>query len=164
MRKAGFTLLEMMIASAIVVTLFASFGTLYFGITRLIRSSYGEAVASVELRERRESILFRGPRGDGTVAWGGLLSASSANLAEDRVTYTASGVVVTDGAAKTRANEALPNVDVDSRVFTARHLYTLTLQVADAAGTRYAQRLVVPVFGYEQVRNAQHVFHDDLMP
>ena len=73
---AGFTLVEMMIASFVAVVLFAGVGTLLLGTENLATDAYCEAELSIKTRELRERILFQAaPYDDGKIS-SGLLSGT----------------------------------------------------------------------------------------
>lgn len=73
---AGFTLVEMMIASFVAVVLFAGIGTLLLGTENLVTDAYCEAELSIKTRELRDRILFQAaPYDDGKIS-SGLLSGT----------------------------------------------------------------------------------------
>ena len=72
--RAGFTLLEVMFATAIFSIVAASLATFFIGVQRLSRRAMATAELSVTMRELREKLLFHAqPAGDGVVR-SGLLS------------------------------------------------------------------------------------------
>ena len=75
--RAGFTLLEVMFATAIFSIVAASVATFFIGVQRLSRRAMATAELSTAMREMREKLLFHAqPAGDGVV-WSGLLSGVS---------------------------------------------------------------------------------------
>ena len=76
LRRAGFTLLEVMFATAIFSIVAASLLTFFIGVQRLSRRATATAELSVAMRELREKLLFHAqPAGDGVVR-SGLLSGA----------------------------------------------------------------------------------------
>ena len=76
-RRAGFTLLEVMFATAIFSIVAASLVTFFIGVQRLSRRATATAELSTAMREMREKLLFHAqPAGDGVVR-SGLLSGVS---------------------------------------------------------------------------------------
>ena len=75
MRRRGFTLIEMMLATVVTAVLSVSLATLFVGIRRLVRQAYDDASLSLALRAERERALFNAVAEGGSVHWGGLLSA-----------------------------------------------------------------------------------------
>ena len=75
--RAGFTLLEVMFATAIFSIVAASVATFFIGVQRLSRRAMATAELSTAMRELREKLLFHAqPAGDGVVR-SGLLSGVS---------------------------------------------------------------------------------------
>ncbi len=75
--RSGFTLLELVIASAILVIVFAQIASIFFGAQRLAKSCMAETEYALATRELRDKLLFQATPFDGTHFSGGLLSAKS---------------------------------------------------------------------------------------
>ena len=73
--RKGFTLLEVMIASAIMVIAMAGVATLFTGIHRLVANAFCVAQASLDLRAEREHLLFHAYHEGGNAHWAGALSS-----------------------------------------------------------------------------------------
>ena len=58
LRRAGFTLLEVMFATAIFSIVAASVATFFIGVQRLSRRAMATAELSTAMREMREKLLF----------------------------------------------------------------------------------------------------------
>ena len=104
MRRRGFTLIEMMLATVVTAVLSVSLATLFVGIRRLVRQAYDDA--SLALRAERERALFNAVAEGGSVHWGGLLSAKDTQLpGDDAVAFTATGVQTESGAPLARVQQ-----------------------------------------------------------
>ena len=219
---AGFTLVEMMIATFVAVILFAGIGTLLLGTENLVTDAYCEAELSIKTRELRDRILFQAaPYDDGKISSGllsgtvgevsslrsgvkalvfapairaaggrGAADAVSAlqkiELVRDSVDGEEAGYLVNDGqfgAARenwlrltgvgwigTRKREIgyLPDDWLSGELVTdnsktTRNLYFLNISNKLGRIT-YRTRIAVPVFGADQVRNTDSVFHDSETP
>ncbi len=73
--RKGFTLLEVTIASAIMVIVLAAVCTFFVGIHRLIYHAYYVSRSSLDLRAEREHLLFHTYHEGGNAYWAGALSA-----------------------------------------------------------------------------------------
>lgn len=73
--RTGFTLIEVMITSTIMVIAMTAVATLFMGIHRLVSHSYCVARASLDLRAEREHLLFHTYHEGGNSYWAGALSA-----------------------------------------------------------------------------------------
>ena len=103
MRRRGFTLIEMMLATVVTAVLSVSLATLFVGIRRLVRQAYDDASLSLALRAERERALFNAVAEGGSVHWGGLLSAKDTQLpGDDAVAFTATGVQTESGTPLAR--------------------------------------------------------------
>lgn len=163
MRRPGFTLVEMMLATTLTVVLSAALATLFVGIQRLVRQSYADAALSLSLRAARERALFNAVSEGGSVYWGGLLSAKSVTLSGgDTVAFTAVGVQTESGASLSRSGQRWTAAAVGNarRTDGALALFALTAEKASADETR-AARAVVPVFGVKQGTDALGVFSEE---
>lgn len=106
MRRRGFTLIEMMLATVVTAVLSVSLATLFVGIRRLVRQAYDDASLSLALRAEREWALFNAVAEGGSVHWGGLLSAKDTQLpGDDAVAFTATGVQTESGAPLARVQQ-----------------------------------------------------------
>lgn len=163
MRRRGFTLIEMMLATVVTAVLSVSLATLFVGIRRLVRQSYDDASLSLALRAERERALFNAVAEGGSVRWGGLLSAKDTRLpGGDAVAFTATGVQTESGAPQARAQQRWTRAEVDDDPQTVRgapSLYALTVERASGDEVRRA-RLVLPVFGVEQPADALRIFSE----
>ena len=162
MRRRGFTLIEMMLATVVTAVLSVSLATLFVGIRRLVRQAYDDASLSLALRAERERALFNAVA-EGSVHWGGLLSAKDTQLpGGDAVAFTATGVQTESGAPQARAQQRWTRAEVDDDPQTVRgapSLYALTVERASGDEVRRA-RLVLPVFGVEQPADALRIFSE----
>lgn len=132
--RRAFTLVELMFAVAIFTVVVGSLSGVMIATMRMIRRSYAESQLAVGQRLERERLLFHVRLSTELGEGGGLLS----------------GIEPAD--LRTRHS-------VDDALRASRSLYTVTL--ADSGGgMERSERIVVPVFGKEQVRNATRVFHD----
>lgn len=170
--RTGFTLLEMMIASAISVVVALALGTFFIGTHRLVRASHGLARASLDLRAEREHLLFHSDHEGGNALWAGLLSAwKTESLNKKKVTYTATGIDASSGVSrhdrngKTYPSDAIePHADEVALGFSSGavqrgNLYAVTL-TRTVQGETLSERVVIPIFGLEQEHEAGRVFHD----
>ncbi len=168
--RAGYTLVEVMIATFITVVLATALATLFTGVYRLIRQSYCVASDSLALRAEREHMLFHSEHEGGDAFWGGLLSAWKLESLQDRrVQYTSAGLSVGQVRPRhDRNGKAYPSKPflVRSATFgyadetTARtNLVLVTLSQTVERVSR-SQRVAVPRFGTEQVWDGKNVFYD----
>ncbi len=72
--RKGFTLLEVMIASSIMVIAMAAVATFFTGIHRLVANAFCVAQASLDMRVEREHLLFHTYHEGGNAYWAGALS------------------------------------------------------------------------------------------
>ena len=72
--RKGFTLLEVMIASSIMLIAMAAVATFFLGIQRLVANAFCVAQASLDLRAEREHLLFHTYHEGGNAYWAGALS------------------------------------------------------------------------------------------
>ena len=200
--RAGFTLLEVMFATAIFSIVAASVATFFIGVQRLSRRAMATAELSTAMREMREKLLFHAqPAGDGVV-WSGLLSGVSRGSSPieagikvlvDAPVFTVDGGAVSlgeiqllndsgrfknDGASdpwrtlwfrfggsvEGGAESGLCYLgdDVFEDGVASLGLYFLNLSASEG-GVVHGERIAVPVFGTEQVKNTTSVFHDNLL-
>ena len=76
MKRHGYTLVEVMIASALLIVILGGVGSLLIGVVGMTKRSFAEAELSLAMREMREKLLFHVvPAHDGKV-WAGLLSCA----------------------------------------------------------------------------------------
>ncbi len=171
--RRGFTLLEMMLASAVSAVVAVALGTFFIGVHRLVRQSSSVAQASLDLRAERDHLLFHSVHEGGNAYWGGLLSASRLEgVSSSGVRYTATGVDRSSGHPMSRSGQSYPNsvaahadvgvgfADGDVR---RRNLYAIRLTRTVGKET-LAERVVVPIFGLEQRKGtpASDVFYDGI--
>lgn len=72
--RRGFTLVELMLASAVMVLAIGGALSMFVAVQRMTRTSFTEAELSVRMRELREKLLFHvSPPHDGRI-WSGVLS------------------------------------------------------------------------------------------
>ena len=72
--KGGFTLVELMVTSAISVLILGAVVSSFVGGIRLLKATFATAEMSLRTRDLRDRLLFRAaPIHDGTM-WAGLLS------------------------------------------------------------------------------------------
>ena len=200
--RHGFTLLEVMFATAIFALVAASLGTFFVGVQRLSRRAMATADLSMYMRELREKLLFRSqppsdsqvrsgllsgtPRGQSPIeagikvlvdapvlaVVGGEVSYGEIQLLNDsgrfkndgtsdpwRTLWFRFGGSVEGGAGSGLVY--LGDTPFEDGVVSLG-LYFLNL-VATEGGVEHGERIVVPVFGVEQVKNATSVFHDNLL-
>lgn len=83
-RRRGFTLVELMLASAVMVLAVGGALSMFVAVQRMTRTSVTEAELSVRMRELREKLLFHvSPPHDGRI-WSGVLSGvNQNNVVED---------------------------------------------------------------------------------
>ena len=172
MKHAGYTLVEVMIATFVTALLATALATFFTGIHRLIRQSYCVARASLDLRAEREHLLFHSEHEGGDAFWGGLLSAwKIESLQDSRIRYTSAGLFV--GQVKPRhdrngksypskpflVQSASVGFADDASAKTRDSLFPVTLTQTVERVSR-GQRVVIPLFGTEQKWNGENVFHD----
>lgn len=82
-RRRGFTLVELMLASAVMVLAIGGALSMFVAVQRMTRTSFTEAELSVRMRELREKLLFHvSPPHDGRI-WSGVLSGmNQSNVVE----------------------------------------------------------------------------------
>ncbi len=170
MNRRGFTLLETLVATAIFALVIGTLGTVFVGLGRLVRATYVDAALSLEMREARERILFRTMREGGGVSWGGLLSARDAAATDAGVRYEAAGVQTESGEPSSRANQEWTPptsgrivASLNADLAESRKLLFVDL-TGSMDGAVRRERVVVPLFGAEQVRNSTHLFHEGATP
>lgn len=99
--RIGFTLLEVMFATAIFSIVAASLVTFFIGVQQLTRRATATPMLSVTMRELREKLLFHAQPAGGGVVMSGLLSGSQrgTSLIEDGFKVLVDAPVFTvDGA------------------------------------------------------------------
>lgn len=101
--KSGFTLVEMLTATAIFSLVIGGIGTFMIGAYRMTKGAFAMATLSVQQREIRERMLFRvAPVHEG-VAWPGMISGANDNLSVigsgEKILMSAAGVNLETGAA-----------------------------------------------------------------
>lgn len=160
--RPAFTLLEVLLASAVTTLVAASLVTFFFGSRRLIRDAYVESQLSLKLREQRERVLFQTMREGGNARWGGLLSALDLKVEAARTRYTAVGIDASSGRAMERGNQDWTGTFEKSLV--ASHGILFVTQSATIGGQTQTARVVVPVFGTVQRTDFNHLFFDDRLP
>ena len=201
-RRAGFTLLEVMFATAIFSIVAASLVTFFIGVQRLSRRATATAELSVAMRELREKLLFHAQPPDDESVRSGLLSGSKRGpspieagikVLVDAPVFTLDGAAVSlgeiqllndsgrfknDGASDPwrtlwfrfggsvggGASSGLEYLgdDVFEDGVASLGLYFLNLSASEG-GVVHGERIAVPVFGTEQVKNTTSVFHDNLL-
>ena len=201
-RRAGFTLLEVMFATAIFSIVAASLVTFFIGVQRLSRRATATAELSVAMRELREKLLFHAQPPDDESVRSGLLSGSKRGpspieagikVLVDAPVFTLDGAAVSlgeiqllndsgrfknDGASdpwrtlwfrfggsvEGGASSGLEYLgdDVFEDGVASLGLYFLNLSASEG-GVVHGERIAVPVFGTEQVKNTTSVFHDNLL-
>ena len=201
-RRAGFTLLEVMFATAIFSIVAASLVTFFIGVQRLSRRATATAELSVAMRELREKLLFHAQPPDDESVRSGLLSGSKRGpspieagikVLVDAPVFTLDGAAVSlgeiqllndsgrfknDGASdpwrtlwfrfggsvEGGASSGLEYLgdDVFEDGVASLGLYFLNLSASEG-GIVHGERIAVPVFGTEQVKNTTSVFHDNLL-
>lgn len=160
--RSGFTLLEVLMASAIATLVAASLATFFVGSRRLIRDSYVESQLSLKLREQRERILFQTMREGGNANWGGLLSALDVEVGKDRTRYTAVGIDASSGRGMERGNQNWTGA-FEHSLAASHGIFYVTLSETIGEQTQSA-RVVVPMFGSVQRTDLDHLFFDDQLP
>lgn len=161
-QRSAFTLLEVMLSTAITAVVVASLATFVIGTRRLIRGAYVESQLSLKLRAQRERVLFQTLREGGNVVWGGLLSARNLNVDESRVRYTATGIDTASGQEMTRGSQTLGGA-FETTLLSSHGLFLATLSETIDGETR-TDRVVVPVFGMVQRTDHDHLFFDSQQP
>ena len=202
-QRAGFTLLEVMFATAIFSIVAASLVTFFLGVQRLSRRAMATAELSTSMRELREKLLFHAQPPDDGVVRAGLLSGVSRGSSPieagikvlvDAPVFTLDGAAVSlgeiqllndsgrfknDGATDpwrtlwfrfggsvvggAASGLAYLGDDVfEGGVAVSHGIYFLNLS-ASMGGVEHGERIAVPVFGTEQVKNTTSVFHDNLL-
>lgn len=77
--RGGFTLVELMVTSAIAVVILGAVGSSFVGGIRLMKATFATSEMSLRSRDLRDRLLFRAaPVHDGTV-WAGILSGTNKN-------------------------------------------------------------------------------------
>lgn len=160
--RPAFTLIEVLMASAITALVAASLATFFIGSQRLIRDSYIESQLSLKLREQRERLLFQTMREGGNANWGGLLSAQDVTVGAARTRYTAVGIDSSSGSAIERENQDWAGMFENSLV--ASHGIFFVTQSATIGERTQSARVVIPVFGTVQRTDLGHLFFDDQLP
>ena len=160
--RPAFTLLEVLMASAITTLVAASLATFFVGSRRLIRDSYVESQLSMKLRERRERLLFQTMREGGNANWGGLLSAQDVTVDAARARYTAVGIDSSSGRTMERGNQEWAGTFEKSLAESHGILYATLSETVD--GQMQSARVVVPLFGTVQRTDLNHLFFDDQLP
>ena len=99
--RGGFTLVELMVTSAISAVILSSVVSSFVGGIRLLKATFATAEMSLRSRDLRDRLLFRAaPIHDGTV-WAGLLSGTNQN---DVLEGNATKIVMRCAALKTSGN------------------------------------------------------------
>lgn len=160
--RPAFTLIEVLMASAITTLVAASLATFFIGSKRLIRDSYIESQLSLALREQRERILFQTMREGGNANWGGLLSAQDVKVDIAKTRYTAVGIDSLSGCAMERENQDWAGTFEKSLV--SSHGIFFVTQSATIGEQTQSARVVIPVFGTAQRTDLDHLFFDDQLP
>ena len=202
-QRAGFTLLEVMFATAIFSIVAASLVTFFLGVQRLSRRAMATAELSISMRELREKLLFHAQPPDDGVVRAGLLSGVSRGSSPieagikvlvDAPVFTLDDAAVsfgeiqllndsgrfkndgaTDpwrtlwfrvgGSVEGGASSGLAYLGDDvfeGGVAVSHGIYFLNLS-ASMGSVEHGERIAVPVFGTEQVKNTTSVFHDNLL-
>ena len=160
--RSAFTLIEVLMASAITTLVAASLATFFIGSKRLIRDSYIESQLSLALREQRERVLFQTMREGGTASWGGLLSAQDVKVGDARTRYTAVGIDSSSGRSMERGNQDWSGTFEKS--LAESHGIFFVTQSATIGERTQSARVVVPLFGTVQRTDLNHLFFDDQLP
>ena len=132
-------MIEMMLAVAITVAVVGGVGSAFVGIVKMSKTSMAEAELSVAMRTARNRLLFHIELPESGLPGAGALSGEEPVLPE--------------------------GAELDESAKDKYGLYTVTLVRQYPAGTdspfvRLRERIVVPVFGKEQMKEAGNVFHD----
>ena len=214
--RAGFTLLEVMFATAIFSIVAASLATFFIGVQRLSRRATATAELSLAMRELREKLLFHAQPPDDEVVRSGLLSGAARGpspieagikVLVDAPVFAVDGGAVSSGeiqllndsgrfkndgatdpwrtlwfrfggSVEGGAESGLKYLSESESPFEYRLLppyhtnpnlgiYFIALSASkDIGGNAYVmhgERIAVPLFGVEQVKNSTSVFHDNLL-
>lgn len=106
-RKGGFTLLEFVIASAVMALVFAQIASIFIGAQRLAKSCMAETEYAMATRELRDKLLFQATPFDGTHFSGGLLSAERHTVDNNSIKCTLPWENVTSFACGTNSSSVL---------------------------------------------------------
>lgn len=87
--SSGFSIIELLISSAIILALFASLGSVFIGTQRLIKNALAESELSLITRQMRERLLFKTRGNNVTHSYGGLLGATQVSRNVPMVGYSA---------------------------------------------------------------------------
>ena len=99
--RGGFTLVELMVTSAIAVVIMSAVGSSFVGGIRLMKATFATAEMSLRARDLRDRLLFHAaPVHDGTM-WAGLLSGTNNN---DVLEGNATKIVMRCAALNTTGN------------------------------------------------------------
>ena len=186
--RKGFTLLEVMIASAIMVIVMAAVAVFFTGIHRLVANAFCVAQASLDMRVEREHLLFHAYHEGGNAYWAGALSPwhridvtqGSVGGASGALRFDVMGLDM--GLMRVRndkrttaypaanfvkmATPTIQEVLVFGKTQKGTGLPILIPVRLERTVTRglyeytAASRVVIPVFGAAQSWNAENVFHD----
>ncbi len=108
--RSGFTLVEMMFATAIFALVVGGAGTFMIGAYRMTKATFATTTLAVQQREVRERLLFRAvPMHDGVV-WPGVLSGANDNGVVEggaKLLMAAPGVDLSTGASVAPAGNNL---------------------------------------------------------
>ena len=171
--RCGFTLLELMVASAISVVVATAIGTFFIGAHRLVKHSSSVARASLDLRAEREHLLFHSNHEGGNAHWGGLLSATDVDgSGTSQIRYTANGCDSGSGSSMSRSGQSYPNNDAKPHATVSigsssgstlcSVILTRTIGDADAGHQVFTlkDRVLVPAFGKSQ-STSNAIFSDE---
>lgn len=103
--RRGFTLIELMISSVILIIVATAFASAIMGSSTLVSQAYQEAECSIQMRELRDRLLFHLAPSTGDTSWSGLLSATNST-----------GSYLVQSSTKLNANLALLTRHADGSV------------------------------------------------
>ncbi len=124
-RRSGFTLLELMIVSAIMVLVLGGMATLLIGSHRMMKEAYATAELSLQLRMLREKLLFRvDAPGDSTLVPGVLSGTNGATIVKSQsIRMHLPGVDARTGALVGSVPVEIKHADETNGGQTRRFLY-----------------------------------------
>ena len=164
--RSGFTLVEMMMATFIMMLVLGGLGTFFIGAHQLVKEAYAEAELSVQMRFLREKLLFHvAPPHDGKI-WAGLLSGgrignSSVVEGSFKIRMAANGIVDSTGGPCGQTIELIPKTGSGSGGSTARWFGN----DGDRVDDQWSRPYLRPIEGYlpsawlnDAVLTAQNIF------
>lgn len=101
--RAGYTLVEVLIASGLAALIFGGLGSLLIGTYRLSRLALAETELMLRLKEVRERVLFHAAPAHDRTVWSGVLSGGGKGTeASIKVLMDSYGINLDDGKARTQ--------------------------------------------------------------